>query len=208
MAIGRVAPASSGRAPPMRFHTVETVSTGASVSSGHHSSLTIACLNLTASVPRPLIPLLATLLSMLCSVRVCHPKLLWTWWMSKDKAIAQTHCNLQYRLHWALSQGNVEITFHLCNKESLRAALMCSLNVVWFSEEMGSLFKADILLVIFSRDLFEGKWGQTFTLSLAKKVCSNCLLFPASFVLVCLGFCDQDCFPSSLFTASFLMRQK
>lgn len=75
-------------------------------------SLTRVCLKCTAFIPWALIPLSTALLSVLCSVCVCHPKLLWTRWIRKNKAIAQNQCSLEYRSHCALSKGNVEITLN------------------------------------------------------------------------------------------------
>lgn len=92
-------------------------------------SLTRVCLKRTAFIPWTLIPLSTALLSVLGSVCVCHPKLLWTRWIRKNKAIAQNRCSLEYRSHCALSK--VKITFpFFCSSVSLLFFLLYFYNIL------------------------------------------------------------------------------
>lgn len=176
---------------PLRSLTVETPvqSSGASLSLRYRSSLTWARLERTAFIPWALIPLPATFLCVLCSLWVCHLKLLWTRWMSKDKAIAQNHFSLEYRLHTGLwVKEMLKFIYFFWNKKSVHhwscyspIIMCCHINTVWLCET-----RAEHRALVFSMTCgVQRNWGQTFTLSLAEKCAFK---LPSLCVLATLSF--------------------
>lgn len=139
------------------------------------SSSTRVCLKRTPFIPWELICFSAAVLRVLSSVCVCHPELLWTRWIGKNKAKAQNQCSLEYRSHCDLSKWNIEITFYFFVILALYCFyfspfITCYIALYSVTERVKGLFLYSSSLAFSVICDIQRSWEKTFIISW--KICA------------------------------------